>query len=76
MSATHAHWIGCQLPTVADFVHHLVALHQASYRLHSKYRDGELLVIEVELLESALFMEHDPPAAERFAEAALRRLLS
>lgn len=35
---------------------------------------GELIVIEVEVLEPALFMEFDPPSAERFAEATLRRL--
>ncbi len=33
-----------------------------------------LVVIEVEVLEPALFMEFDPPSAERFAEATLRHL--
>jgi hypothetical protein len=37
-------------------------------------RDGALIVIEVEVLEPALFMEFDPASAERFAEATLRRL--
>jgi len=37
-------------------------------------RGGELIVIEVEVLEPALFMEFDPPSAERFADATLRRL--
>lgn len=35
---------------------------------------GTLIVIEVEVLEPALFMEFDPPSAERFADATLRRL--
>ena len=35
---------------------------------------ARLIVIEVEVLEPALFMEFDPPSAERFAEATLRRL--
>jgi hypothetical protein len=37
-------------------------------------RDGALIVIEVEVLEPALFMEFDPALPERFAEATLRRL--
>jgi glutathione synthase/RimK-type ligase-like ATP-grasp enzyme len=37
-------------------------------------QSGALIVIEVEVLEPALFMEFDPPSAERFAEATLRRL--
>lgn len=47
-------------------------------RVDGVVRDGrlgrELIVIEVEVLEPALFMEFDPPSAERFAEATLRRL--
>ncbi|MPZ34399.1 MAG: hypothetical protein GEV13_26020 [Rhodospirillales bacterium] len=43
-------------------------------RVDGAVRDGTLIVIEVEVLEPALFMEFDPPAAERFAEATLRRL--
>jgi glutathione synthase/RimK-type ligase-like ATP-grasp enzyme len=43
-------------------------------RVDGIVRDGALIVIEVELLEPALFMEFDPPAAERFAEATARRL--
>ncbi|MDP1938550.1 MAG: hypothetical protein Q8N31_19375 [Reyranella sp.] len=35
---------------------------------------GTLIVIEVEVLEPALFMEFDPPSAGRFADATLRRL--
>ncbi|MDP1966168.1 MAG: hypothetical protein Q8K93_28685 [Reyranella sp.] len=45
-------------------------------RVDGVVRDGMLIVIEVEVLEPALFMEFDPPSAERFAEATLRRLLA
>ena len=37
-------------------------------------RDGQLIVIEVEVLEPALFMDLDPATADRFAEATLRRI--
>jgi glutathione synthase/RimK-type ligase-like ATP-grasp enzyme len=43
-------------------------------RVDGVVRSGELIVIEVEVLEPALFMEFDPPSAERFADATLRRL--
>lgn len=43
-------------------------------RVDGVVRGGELIVIEVEVLEPALFMEFDPPSAERFAEATVRRL--
>jgi glutathione synthase/RimK-type ligase-like ATP-grasp enzyme len=43
-------------------------------RVDGVVRDGALIVIEVEVLEPALFMEFDPQSAERFAEATLRRL--
>ena len=43
-------------------------------RVDGVVRDDALIVIEVEVLEPALFMEFDPPSAERFAEATLRRL--
>ena len=43
-------------------------------RIDGVVRDGALIVIEVEVLEPALFMEFDPPSAERFAEATVRRL--
>jgi glutathione synthase/RimK-type ligase-like ATP-grasp enzyme len=43
-------------------------------RVDGVVRDGQLIVIEVEVLEPALFMEFDPPSAERFADATLRRL--
>ncbi len=43
-------------------------------RVDGVVRDGQLIVIEVEALEPALFMEFDPPSAERFADATLRRL--
>lgn len=43
-------------------------------RVDGVVRDGTLIVIEVEVLEPALFMEFDPPSAERFAAATLRRL--
>ncbi len=45
-------------------------------RVDGVVRDGVLIVIEVEVLEPALFMEFDPPSAERFAEATLRHLAS
>lgn len=43
-------------------------------RVDGVVRAGQLIVIEVEVLEPALFMEFDPLSAERFAEATLRRL--
>jgi glutathione synthase/RimK-type ligase-like ATP-grasp enzyme len=43
-------------------------------RVDGVVREGALIVIEVEVLEPALFMEFDPPAAERFAEATVKRL--
>ena len=43
-------------------------------RVDGIVRDGALIVIEVEVLEPALFMEFDPSSAERFAEATLRRI--
>ncbi len=43
-------------------------------RVDGVLRDSQLIVIEVEVLEPALFMEFDPPSAERFAEATVRRL--
>jgi glutathione synthase/RimK-type ligase-like ATP-grasp enzyme len=43
-------------------------------RVDGVVRDGQLMVIEVEVLEPALFMEFDPPSAERFAAATLRRV--
>ncbi|MBY0317391.1 MAG: hypothetical protein K2X72_01580 [Reyranella sp.] len=43
-------------------------------RVDGVVRDGALIVIEVEVLEPSLFMEFDPPSAERFAEATVRRL--
>lgn len=43
-------------------------------RVDGVVRDGTLIVIEVEVLEPALFMEFDPPSAERFAAATMRRL--
>lgn len=43
-------------------------------RVDGVVRDGQLIVIEVEVLEPALFMEFAPPAAERFAEATVKRL--
>ena len=36
--------------------------------------DGGPIVIEVKVLEPSLFMAFDPPSAERFAEATVRRL--
>ncbi len=43
-------------------------------RVDGVVRAGALIVIEVEVLEPALFMEFDPASAERFAGATLRRL--
>jgi glutathione synthase/RimK-type ligase-like ATP-grasp enzyme len=43
-------------------------------RVDGVVRDGTLIVIEVEVLEPALFMEFDPPSADRFAAATLERL--
>ena len=43
-------------------------------RVDGVVRNSQLIVIEVEVLEPALFMEFDPPSAERFADATLRRL--
>jgi len=43
-------------------------------RVDGVVRDGTLIVIEVEVLEPALAMNFDPPSAERFAEATMKRL--
>ncbi|HQS17053.1 hypothetical protein [Reyranella sp.] len=43
-------------------------------RVDGVVRDGVLIVIEVEVLEPALAMDFDPPSAERFAEATMKRL--
>jgi glutathione synthase/RimK-type ligase-like ATP-grasp enzyme len=43
-------------------------------RVDGVVRDGALIILEVEVLEPALFMEFDPPSAERFADATVRRL--
>jgi glutathione synthase/RimK-type ligase-like ATP-grasp enzyme len=43
-------------------------------RIDGVVRDDALIVIEVEVLEPALFMEFDPASAERFAEATVKRL--
>ena len=43
-------------------------------RVDGVVRDGVLIVIEVEVLEPALALDVDPPSAQRFAEATLRRL--
>lgn len=43
-------------------------------RVDGVVRGAELIVLEVEVLEPALFMEFDPASAERFAEATLTRL--
>jgi glutathione synthase/RimK-type ligase-like ATP-grasp enzyme len=43
-------------------------------RIDGVMRGGALIVIEVEVLEPALFMEFDPPSAERFAAATAKRL--
>lgn len=45
-------------------------------RVDGIVRDGTLIVIEVEVLEPALFMEFDPPSADRFAAATFNRLQS
>ena len=37
-------------------------------------RGDTLVVIEIEVLEPALFLDFDPASAERFAEATVRRL--
>ena len=42
-------------------------------RVDGVVRDGTLIVIEVEVLEPALFMEFDPPSADRFAEVTMAR---
>lgn len=44
-------------------------------RVDGVLRDGALIVIEVEVLEPALFMEFDPPSADRFAAATVQRLV-
>jgi len=43
-------------------------------RVDGVVRGSQLIVLEVEVLEPALFMEFEPASAERFAEATLRRL--
>ena len=43
-------------------------------RVDGVVRDGALIVLEVEVLEPALFMEFDPPSAERFADVTAQRL--
>ncbi|MBN9512477.1 MAG: glutathione synthetase [Alphaproteobacteria bacterium] len=43
-------------------------------RIDGVMRGDTLIVIEVEVLEPALFMEFDPPSAERFAAATVKRL--
>ncbi|MFN4017265.1 MAG: RimK family alpha-L-glutamate ligase [Reyranella sp.] len=43
-------------------------------RVDGVVRDGVLVVIEVEVLEPALALDVDPLAAERFAEATMKRL--
>ena len=42
--------------------------------VRDREQGSQLIVIEVEALEPALFMEFDPVSAERFAEETLRRL--
>jgi hypothetical protein len=42
-------------------------------RVDGIVRDGRLIVIEVEVLEPALFLEFNPGAAERFAAATIAR---
>jgi glutathione synthase/RimK-type ligase-like ATP-grasp enzyme len=42
-------------------------------RVDGIVRDGALIVIEVEVLEPALFLEFDPGSAERFADATIAR---
>ena len=43
-------------------------------RVDGVVRDGVLIVIEVEVLEPALFMEFAPASADRFAAATMRRV--
>jgi glutathione synthase/RimK-type ligase-like ATP-grasp enzyme len=43
-------------------------------RVDGVVRDGTLIVIEVEVLEPALFLDFDPGAADRFADATIARL--
>ena len=43
-------------------------------RVDGVVRGETLIVIEVEVLEPALFLEFDPASAERFAEATVKRL--
>jgi len=43
-------------------------------RIDGVVRAGILIVIEVEVLEPALFMDFHPPSAELFADATIRRL--
>jgi glutathione synthase/RimK-type ligase-like ATP-grasp enzyme len=42
-------------------------------RVDGVVRDGALIVIEVEVLEPALFLDFDPGSAERFAAATIAR---
>ena len=42
-------------------------------RVDGVVRDGQLIVIEVEVLEPALFLDFDPGSAERFAAATIAR---
>ncbi len=44
-------------------------------RVDGVVRDGQLIVIEVEVLEPALFLEFEPASADRFAEATPRRMV-
>jgi glutathione synthase/RimK-type ligase-like ATP-grasp enzyme len=43
-------------------------------RVDGALRDHRLIVLEVEVLEPALFMDFAPSSAERFADATLKRL--
>jgi glutathione synthase/RimK-type ligase-like ATP-grasp enzyme len=43
-------------------------------RVDGVVRDGQLIVIEVEVLEPSLFLDFDPASAERFAAATIARL--
>lgn len=43
-------------------------------RVDGVMRDGALIVIEIEVLEPALFMEFAPASADRFAAATMRRV--
>jgi glutathione synthase/RimK-type ligase-like ATP-grasp enzyme len=45
-------------------------------RVDGVVRDSALIVLEVEVLEPALFMEYAPLSADRFADATLRRLVA